>query len=337
MPPRGSCASFHKFFVIREWTATVEITQPFYAGIYPVTQEQYQRIMGQNPSHFSSTGGGSSNVNGMDTRPFPVENVSWEDAIEFCRRLSELPGEKENEHLYRLPTEAEWEYICRGGPFFKKPSPPFHFGNSLSSTQANFDGRNPYGGAATGAYLQRTTKVGSYPPNPLGLYDLHGNVWEWCADWYDADYYKRSPKQDPQGPENSEHRVLRGGSWGNNGWYCRAACRCDFAPAVATASSVSALFSLPARGLSTTAPLANTYVAGPTRLGGVCDGIPSRCGFAPAAKPTSAGSPPHPTAACRADVRAAPLPRAPSSAALFPPNRRFCSPRNHRARRDRAV
>ncbi len=203
----------------------VEIAQPFYAGIYPVTQEQYQRVMGTNPSHFSSTGGGKDKVKGMDTGPFPVESVTWDEAAEFCRRLSELSDEKMNERLYRLPTDAEWEYICRGGPFIKKPSPPFYFGNSLSPTQANFDGNYPYGGAAQGQYLQRPTKVGSYPPNALGLYDLHGNGWEWCADWFDAEYYKRSPRQDPQGPENGERRVLRGGSWNIVGRHCRAACR----------------------------------------------------------------------------------------------------------------
>ncbi len=206
----------------------VEITRSFYVGVYEVTQEQYKRVMGENPSFFSSTGGGKDKVQGMDTRQFPVESVSWEDALEFCRRLKERPEEKSKGRVYRLPTEAEWEYVCRGGHLFKSPSPPFHFGNSLSSTQANFDGNSPFGGAAEGPYLERTTKVGSYPTNhPLGLYDLHGNVWEWCADWYDAGYYQRSPRprQDPQGPEKGERRVLRGGCWVIIGGYCRAAYR----------------------------------------------------------------------------------------------------------------
>jgi len=216
----------------REHQHEVEITRPFYVGVYEVTQEQYERVMGHNPSYFSSTGGAKDRVKGMDTRQFPVEWVSWEDAVKFCARLSELPEEKANERLYRLPTEAEWEYICRGGPFFKKPSPPFYFGNSLSATQANFFnyGRNPYGGAAKGG-KGRTTKVGSYPANPLGLYDLHGNVCEWCADWLDAEYYKRSPRRDPQGPENGEFRVLRGGSWSDYGaGSCRAASRYGVVP-----------------------------------------------------------------------------------------------------------
>ncbi len=142
----------------------VEITQPFYAGIYPVTQEQYQRSWAE-PQPVLVHGGGKDKVNGMDTRQFPVESCHWDDAVEFCRRLSELPEEKANERLYRLPTEAEWEYVCRGGPFFKKPSPPFYFGNSLSSTQANFDGNYPYGGAAKGT-IPRTHLPRSAPTLP---------------------------------------------------------------------------------------------------------------------------------------------------------------------------
>ena len=93
----------------------VEITRPFYIGTYAVTQEEYQRVMGVNPSHFSSSGGGKDSVRGMDTHRFPVENVSWKDAAEFCRRLSEMPNEKRSGRVYHLPTEAEWEYSCRGG------------------------------------------------------------------------------------------------------------------------------------------------------------------------------------------------------------------------------
>ncbi|MHB1425325.1 MAG: SUMF1/EgtB/PvdO family nonheme iron enzyme [Gemmataceae bacterium] len=211
-----------------EFQHEVEITQPFHVGIYPVTQEQYERVMGVNPSWFSPTGGGQ--LEDLDTRQFPVERVSWQDALEFCSRLSALPEERARERIYRLPTEAEWEYVCRGGPFIKKPSPPFHFGNSLSPTQANFNGNYPYGGAAKGQYLQRTSKVASYPANPLGLFDLHGNVWEWCSDWYDAEYYQRGPRRNPQGPANGERRVLRGGSWYYGARYCRAAYRGGYAP-----------------------------------------------------------------------------------------------------------
>jgi formylglycine-generating enzyme required for sulfatase activity len=121
-----------------------------------------------------------------------------------------------------LPTEAEWEYSCRGGaPAYQV----FHFGNSLSSTQANFDGTSPYGSAGKGVYLERTCKVGSYGKNRFGLHDMHGNVWEWCSDWYGADYYGKSPRRDPQGPSEGSHRVLRGGGWRLDGRRCRSAFR----------------------------------------------------------------------------------------------------------------
>jgi uncharacterized protein (TIGR02996 family) len=205
----------------------VEITRPFYLGVFPVTQEQYQKVMGTNPSWFSAEGGGKDKVTGLDTGNFPVERVSWEDAVAFCKDLSEMPEEKRKKRLYRLPTEAEWEYACRGGA---SSSSPFHFGASLSSTQANFDGNYPYGGAALGPYLRRTCAVGSHKPNAFGLHDLHGNVWEWCADWYGENYYNQSPRQGPQGPQNGGRCVLRGGSWYNYAEGCRAATRYWYEP-----------------------------------------------------------------------------------------------------------
>jgi len=212
----------------------VEITRPFYLGMHTVTQEDYQRVMGANPSYFCAGGGGSAKVQGMDTRRFPVEQVSWDDAVEFCRRISDLPEEKRRGQSYRLPTEAEWEYACRGGHLFKQ-SAPFYFdkpSQSLSAKQANFNGQYPYGGAAMGDNLERTTPVGSYPANALGLYDMHGNVWEWCQDWYEAGYYQNSPKQDLQDPQSSSEnrRVLRGGSWSGYGQNLRAAYRVRFEP-----------------------------------------------------------------------------------------------------------
>jgi formylglycine-generating enzyme required for sulfatase activity len=199
----------------------VEITSPFSLGIHPVTQEQYKKVMGKNPSYFTRKKGGGPN--------HPVEQVSWEEAVEFCRKLSARPEENAAGRTYHLPTEAEWEYACRGGA---NSSTPFFFGDSLSSTQANFDGNYPYGGADTGPYLQRTTPVGSYQPSAFGLFDMHGNVWEWCQDWYDENYYTRSPRQDPQGPQNGGHRVLRGGSWGDYGLFCRSALRNRGGPGV---------------------------------------------------------------------------------------------------------
>ena len=201
---------------------SVTISRPFYLGIYPVTQRQYEAVMGCNPSLFAGN------------PDHPVEKVSWEDAVEFCTRLSALTPEKEAGRAYRLPTEAEWEFACRAGT-----TTPFQFGKSAfstaCSTQANFDGNHPYGGAAKGPYIRRTSTVGSYPPNGWGQFDMHGNVREWCADWFAADYYGKRENTDPKGPPTGNLRVLRGGSWGSKGKNCRAASREGGAPEVATA------------------------------------------------------------------------------------------------------
>jgi uncharacterized protein (TIGR02996 family) len=207
----------------------VAISRAFYLGVYPVTQGQWQSVMGTDPSWFCASGGGKRTVRRRrDTRNLPVEQVSWEDAVDFCGKLSELPEEKRAKRVYRLPSEAEWEYACRGGA---ASSTPFHFGTSLSSTQANFDGNHPYGGAAKGPSLKRTTPVGSYNPNAWGLYDMHGNVWEWCQDWYASQYYKQSPRRDPPGPPEGSVRVIRGGGWDSIGQFCRSAYRCWLVPA----------------------------------------------------------------------------------------------------------
>jgi formylglycine-generating enzyme required for sulfatase activity len=213
----------------------VEITREFWLGIHEVTQKQFKAVMGYNPSYFSKDGKGKPGlkyvrfhepalgievVAGMDTSDFPVENVSWAEADEFCKKLTARTRERGRK--YRLPTEAEWEYACRAGASSYQT---FHFGNSLSSKQANFDGNHPYGGAAKGKPLNRTCKVGSYDKNAFGLYDMHGNVAEWCADWYDENYYEKSPPKDPSGPLKGSARVLRGGHWYNEGQTCRSACR----------------------------------------------------------------------------------------------------------------
>jgi formylglycine-generating enzyme required for sulfatase activity len=195
----------------------VVLTSAFYLGVYPVTQEQYQKVTGRNPARFHSTAGGGPE--------YPVEGVTWEEAAEFCRRLSALPAEREAGRVYRLPTEAEWEYACRAGT-----TGPFCFGEGLSSVQANFDGAFPYGDASRGPAAQKTTRVGLYPPNLFGLYDLHGNVWEWCADWHDGDWYRHSPRRNPQGPPAGQYRVLRGGCWRSHAATCRSAYRNGLLP-----------------------------------------------------------------------------------------------------------
>jgi len=199
----------------------VRITKPFFLGVYEVTQREYQAVMGNNPSHFSPTGAGKDAVRGLDTSQFPVELVSWDDANEFCRKLSALAAEQTAGRVYRLPTEAEWEYACRAGT-----TTPFHFGAQCNGAEANCRGQVPYATDVKGPFLGRTAKVGSYAPNPFGHYDMTGNVWEWCSDWYDADYYGRSPADDPQGPAVAgSFRVIRGGGWSSGPVYCRSAFR----------------------------------------------------------------------------------------------------------------
>jgi uncharacterized protein (TIGR02996 family) len=202
----------------------VQISRPFYLGVHPVTQDSYQRLTGANPSHFAASGDGAEAVRGLDTRAFPVDSVSFNDAQKFCRRLSALPEEQCAGHKYRLPSEAEWEYACRAGT-----TTPFSVGKGLSSQQGNCDGGHPYK-ARRGPYLNRTAPVGSYPPNGFGLFDMHGNVWEWCADRFAEDYYTHSPHRDPRGPRGGNLRVLRGGSWTDYATDLRCAYRYNGSP-----------------------------------------------------------------------------------------------------------
>ena len=198
----------------------VKITKPFYMGVYEVTQGEYKSVMGRNPSYFSTTGGGSVAVRGLTTSNFPVDCVSWDSAQAFCKTLSEQDGVR-----YRLPTEAEWEYACRAGT-----TPPFYWGTQNNGTKSNVNGEDPYGTTVKGPNLGRTTTVGSYGANPFGLHDMHGNVWEWCSDRYDANYYGKSPSEDPQGPFSGYHCLVRGGSWDTYTRYTRTAYRNMNAP-----------------------------------------------------------------------------------------------------------
>ncbi len=177
----------------------------FWMGKTEVTQEQYQAIVGSNPSYFK----GPKN---------PVESISWEDAMEFCRKLSQRTGQ-----TFTLPTEAQWEYACRAGT-----TTPFHFGDTISTIQANYDGNSTYGNGVKGEYRQRTVPAGSFALNAFGLYDMHGNVWEWCADWY-GDYTSERQKN-PTGPSTGSDRVFRGGCWRNDPRDCRSANRDSHSP-----------------------------------------------------------------------------------------------------------
>ena len=198
----------------------VRITQPFYMGAYEVTQGEFQAVMRLNPSFFSNEGPLKDSLKEFDCSRFPVDGVTWYQAEEFCRRLSELSAEKEAGRVYRLPFEAEWEYSCRAGT-----TTVFHYGNTLSSIQANFKGSYPFGDAGKGPFLSRTATVGSYAPNAFGLYDMHGSLNEWCTDKFQRDYYRGSPAEDPKGPPKGTSRVIRGGDWYSDARDCRSALR----------------------------------------------------------------------------------------------------------------
>ena len=181
----------------------VRITQPYYLGVTEVTQGQWFSVMKTKPWE------NEQNVKEGDN--YPATFVSWEDAVEYCRKLSASEGKQ-----YRLPTEAEWEYACRGGQ-----STAYSFGNRPSLL-------GNYGWFSENAYdigEKYAHEVGTKNPNPFGLHDMHGNLWEWCSDWYEPGYYALSPGSDPQGPSRGSIRVYRGGSWLIVAAYCRAASR----------------------------------------------------------------------------------------------------------------
>jgi formylglycine-generating enzyme required for sulfatase activity/predicted Ser/Thr protein kinase len=183
----------------------------FFLGKYPITQAQWQMVMDSNPSHFKGAN-------------LPVENVSWHDAQGFCHKLSEVTGKP-----YRLPTEAEWEYACRAGT-----TTPFYFGEVITSDLANFNGQVTYGGYLKTKYRQQTTDVSTFPPNSFGLYDMHGNVWEWCQD-ESHDHYRNAPAdgsawQASSTSNGNRSRVLRGGAWNSTPANCRSAFRNGYFP-----------------------------------------------------------------------------------------------------------
>jgi sulfatase modifying factor 1 len=172
----------------------VEITRPFLLAEREVTQQEWRAVMGASPSRFSECG-----------LRCPVENVTFFDAQEFIAKLNERPGATLR---YRLPTEAEWEFACRAGT-----TGPFSTGENLTTAQANYNGKMPYGSFPAGEFRQRTTPGGTFPPNPWGLADMHGNVWEWTADWYGPYPETAAANIDPRGPASGVKRVIRGGSW----------------------------------------------------------------------------------------------------------------------------
>jgi formylglycine-generating enzyme required for sulfatase activity len=202
----------------------VTLSRGFWMGKYEVTQGQWKEVVGRLPVEPTAAGG-----EGDD---FPVYNVNYAEAEAFCRELTERAvafGDLPEGWEFRLPTEAQWEYACRAGTTTASA-----FGDKLSSKQANFQGK-PYNGAEKGPSLNRATKVGSYPANPWGLHDMHGNVYEWCRDWY---HQKLPGGNDPDlsslkgsmNADGSYSRVRRGGAWCDDGWACRSAFRLRYEP-----------------------------------------------------------------------------------------------------------
>ncbi len=183
----------------------VTLTKGFYMGVHLVTQEQWQVVMGKNPSRFK----GEKNL--------PVDNVSWNDCQEFIKKLRD-----KDKKPYRLPSEAEWEYACRAGT-----TTPFYFGETISTDQANYDGNSVYGNGKKGIRRGKTTPVGGFPANAWGLHDMHGNLWQWCQDWYEK--YPQEDVVDPKGPAAGNLALIavtqRGGSWGHAPHFCRSANR----------------------------------------------------------------------------------------------------------------
>ncbi len=181
----------------------VSLTGGFYLQTTEVTQGQWKAVMKENPSGFSNCGDSC-----------PVENVSWNECKDFIQKMNEI----EKTDKYRLPTEAEWEYACRAGT-----QTPFFFGNCLSTDEANYNGEYPLSGCEKGMYRRKLMPIRSFQPNTWGLFDMHGNVSEWCQDRYEE--YSPGSVTDPAGPSSGSRRVYRGGSWFDYAKNCRSAYR----------------------------------------------------------------------------------------------------------------
>jgi formylglycine-generating enzyme len=186
----------------------VTLTQGYYMQTTPVTQRQWRAVMKKRPSRFKNNGD-----------QCPVEQVSWDRAQKFIQKLNK----RRDRITYCLPTEAQWEYAARAGT-----STSFHVGDQLSTDQANYNGKYPMEGRQQGENREKTVPVGSFAPNAWGLYDIHGNVWEWCQDWYGV--YPSGPVTDPEGPSSGTRRILRGGSWNSRARDCRSAYRLALSP-----------------------------------------------------------------------------------------------------------
>jgi formylglycine-generating enzyme required for sulfatase activity len=193
----------------------VVIAQPFAVGKYSVTFAEWDACTAQGGCSYKP------NDEGWGRGKRPVINVSWQDAAQYTAWLAKKTGK-----AYRLLSEAEWEYAARGVTKISEPYAPFHTGLTINYKQANYDANFTYGPGKMGVFRQKTLDVGSFQPNSFGLYDMHGNVWEWCADWYDGMYYGKSKRfTDDMGPDSGTARVIRGGSFVNNPPFLRCSFR----------------------------------------------------------------------------------------------------------------
>jgi formylglycine-generating enzyme required for sulfatase activity len=230
----GLKAKYNYFFKREHPQHRVRITKAFYMGIHEVTVAQYKQFVSETKYRTEAEAGDGGYV--LDPKksrfvkkadanwrnPYleqgddhPVVLVSWNDCQRFVRWAAGKTGKK-----MRLPTEAEWEYACRAGT-----TTPFHTGETISTDQANYNGGNIYADGSKGIYRQKTTPVGSFTANSRGLYDMPGNIAEWCSDWCVGDFYQISPNSDPTGPTDGGNRALRGGGWSGNPVFCRSAYR----------------------------------------------------------------------------------------------------------------
>jgi formylglycine-generating enzyme required for sulfatase activity len=206
--PAGSFVMGSEEYYNEQPPHLVDISE-FQMGKYPITQRQYQAVMNINPSFF------------QEDDLLPVENVSWNNAQKFCETISHKTGKK-----YRLPSESEWEYACRA-----RSATLFSCGNTITDRLANFSDGYIYREDSRDLYKRKTTPVGSYPANEIGLYDLHGNIWEWCQDRWHNNYQESPPdRRIWETGDSSNCRVLRGGSWLSDTWFCRSANRSYLSP-----------------------------------------------------------------------------------------------------------
>jgi uncharacterized protein (TIGR02996 family) len=201
----------------------VELTYPYYLGVTAVTQAQFLAVMGYNPSVFQRKGRMRRKVEGIDTSRFPVEGISWDDAVQFCLTLTTRTEERNAGRTYRLPTEIEWELACRGEVSLMAPYP---FGSTLKPCLANYR-PSP---RERNSFLGRPVPVGSLPGNAFGLHEMVGNVWEWCADWFQPAHYLEMEKVNPLPPPPSDRRVARGGTYNVEPRRIRSADRSSFVP-----------------------------------------------------------------------------------------------------------